>query len=125
MNAKRIARPKGYGNLSVQGEISQVLESGFQYRIINSIRKGQHNAKDDTLTFHLVYTPPDYLIEEEGTDKVSALNTALKEKTAAAIQQIEAIAQGGSMNTKELKQRFSKQNKIYADLEKDLNKIKE
>lgn len=125
MNAKRTARPKGYGNLSVQGEISQVLESGFQYRIINSLRKGQLNAKDDTLTFHLVYTPPDYLIEEEGTDKVSALNTALKEKTAAAVQQIEAIAQGGSMNTKELKQRFSKQNKIYADLEKDLNKIKE
>lgn len=125
MNAKRTARPKGYGNLSVQGEISQVLESGFQYRVINSIRKGQHNAKDDTLTFHLIYTPPDFLIEEEGADKVSALNTALKEKTAAAVQQIEAIAQGGSMNTKELKQRFSKQNKIYADLEKDLNKIKE
>ena len=124
MNAKRIARPKGYGNLSVQGEISQVLESGFQYRIINSIRKGQHNAKDDTLTFHLIYTPPDFLIEED-VNNISDLNEALRQRTNIAIQQIEAISQNGSMDTKELKKRFSAQDKIYADLEKDLDKIKQ
>ena len=124
MNAKRTARPKGYGNLSVQGEISQVLESGFQYRIINSIRKGQHNAKDDTLTFHLIYTPPDFLIEEDANN-ISDLNEALRQRTNIAVQQIEAISQSGSMNTKELKKRFSAQSKIYADLEKDLDKIKQ
>ena len=116
-NGKRIARKKGTGTLSVQAEYSQALRSAIT-GALSSRRKGQRLAKDDTLSFHLSYTPPEVdLSYSSALDKV---NTILSK----AQDDIEFTANNGKMDTKSLKGRFSAQKKIYANLEKNLTALK-
>lgn len=107
------------GNLSVEAEKSQALESGFHNNVIKSIRKGQKNAKDDTLTFHLLYAPPELDITER-----KEFDSKLVEAVSAATLGINGIANNGSMDLKELKARFLEQQKIYKTLEETLLNLK-
>lgn len=118
---KREARPSGYSKLFVQGEIAQTIESGIQHNVLKASRKGQISAKDDTLTFHLEYTPSPFLIENGST---KSLEKKLREKVDNTYKQILEISKNGSMDKKDLQKRFKEQRKIYDQLEKDLLKLK-
>jgi hypothetical protein len=99
--------------------MSQAIESGIYGSVIKSIQKGSLGGKDDTLTAHLIYTPPDFDLSQplEVTDEATRM-------IDEAMAKISDITDGGSMNTKNLKGRLNKQDAIYRELEKNLKELR-
>lgn len=104
-----LTKIKSSGSLSVEAEKLQTIQSGLQTNVLAAIKKGQYPGKDDTLTFHLVYTPPEIVVEN---DAINNMNDAVD----SAISKIVKISKDGSMSKQELEKRFNEQRKIYKEL---------